>query len=818
MAFASLVVKISGDISSLDQATRKAVERVKTLGSNLQSVGSSLALGVSAPLAGIAGAALKAAGDLEAMKLGLVSVAGGAKQAEVQFAQLREVAKLPGLGLKEAVQGSINLQALGFSAQKSQNLLLQFGNALATVGRGREDLNEVIRQLGQLGARGAVTADNLRPILERVPQVASIIKEKFGGDALGNPAETFKKLGISSQQFIAILEEELGKLPRVSGGFKNDLENLSDSVQIAFAKAGEALIPFAKAFIDDFAVPAISKIAELSSSFASLPSPIQSAGVGLAALVATAPLLITAAGTMITNFGVLTEALGRLGGAAAAATLAFKGFILVAGAVSAIKLYQEYAATAKAAEDFGASQKDLERSLSATVIKLREQGAVVSQSLVEDWNRGRISSQEFAKELRKIAIEVGAGKANMTSGAAAAAALGGGLDKAGAAAAKAAFSLEQTGKRIAANTTESQVLHRMLAILNQRHDEWIDRMAKARLGIGELLADLPQFGEQAVNVRKLGDEFGYVRQAAEEAALSIKAASIDLGKFDTSPSKQRESDMGRVAKENQKEYEEQLKAGAREAKKFERQVSLIANDLARNITDLIFKGGKLKDVLASTFSELGKSLVRSALETQLKRVVGLVTNLATSLPGVGKAIGAIFGVGGGAAQAAGGIAGAAGGVAGAAGSAAGSIGGVGGAAGSVASSGAMAIAGLATGIASAVSGIIGNFQFAAMNKTLDLIEKETRYSQIHLGYILEKINLHLPMLNSIHDRLATVVTQGIGVYNAPSDAGLRLQGSGGSGLTININNPTFGAGTTQAGITAMLTEAARQAALAGATA
>lgn len=816
MAFANLVVKISGDISSLDQATRKAVERVKTLGSNLQSVGSSLALGVSAPLAGIAGVALKAAGDLEALKLGLISVAGGAKQAEVQFAQLREVAKLPGLGLKEAVQGSINLQALGFSAQKSQNLLLQFGNALATVGRGREDLNEVIRQLGQLGARGAVTADNLKPIIERVPQVASIIREKFGGDALGAPAETFKKLGISSQQFIAILEEELGKLPRVAGGVNNTFENLRDTITIAFARAGEALIPFAKAFVDDFAVPVIESAAEVAKRFGEMPNSVKAVAVGFGGLVTVAPLVVVGLGSIIANLAIITEALAKVGGAAAIARAALLAIPYVAVAGGVVALGKALLDTSYAQRDSYLAGQQLQEMNQKTADSLRRNYAPAVGELEAKLKAGKVSQTEFAQGLRAIALEVGKNKA-IPEMATNTRTLGGALDAASKAALKAAFSLEQTGKRLAANTTESQVLHRMLAILNQRHDEWIDRMAKARLGIGELLADLPQFTEHAINVRKLGEEFGYVRHAAEDAALAIKAAAIDLSEFDPSPRKQRESDMGRIAKENQRQYEEQLKAGAREAKKFERQVSLIANDLARNITDLIFKGGKLKDVMASTFSELGKSLVRSALETQFKRIVGLVSDLALKLPGVGKALGAIFGVGGGAAQAAGGIAGAAGNVAGAAGSAAGGIGGVAGGAAGAAGAGATAIVGAVAGVAGAVSSIIGNFQFAAMNKSLDLIEKETRYSQIHLLNILEKINLHLPMLNSIHDRLVTVVSQGIGVYNAPSDAGLRLQG-GGAGVTININSPTFGPGTTQAGITAMLQEAARQAALAGATA
>ena len=56
-------------------------------------------------------------------------------------------------------------------------------------------------------------------------------------------------------------------------------------------------------------------------------------------------------------------------------------------------------------------------------------------------------------------------------------------------------------------------------------------------------------------------------------------------------------------------------------------------------------------------------------------------------------------------------------------------------------------------IATAISGIVGNFQMMGMNKSLDLIEHSTRYSEIHLGYILEKLNEYIPGIKDIHSYL-----------------------------------------------------------------
>jgi len=66
-----------------------------------------------------------------------------------------------------------------------------------------------------------------------------------------------------------------------------------------------------------------------------------------------------------------------------------------------------------------------------------------------------------------------------------------------------------------------------------------------------------------------------------------------------------------------------------------------------------------------------------------------------------------------------------------------------------AGSGIAGVVGAIGSVATAISSIVGNFQMAGMNKTLDLIEKATRYSEIHLGYILDKTNAHLPKLNGM---------------------------------------------------------------------
>lgn len=839
MAFASLVVKISGDISSLDAATKKAVERVKTLGANLQSVGSSLALGISAPLAGIAGVALKSAGDLEALKLGLISVAGGAKQAEQQFRQLREVAKLPGLGLQEAVQGSINLQALGFSAEKSKNLLLQFGNALATVGRGREDLNEVIRQLGQLGARGKVTADNLKPIIERVPQVAGIVKKEFGTI----DTEQLQKLGVSSAEFIAILERELGKLPRVTGGLKNDFENLQDSITIAFGEAGSALAPFAKAFIDGFAIPALEKLKYLAEGFKGLSSPTQTFLVTLGGIVTTAPLAIAALGSIISNAALLGETFVKLGGAAGLLSKALVALPWVAIAAEVLYIADAWFSYDQASRAAIGSQKDLEKSIDKTIAALRKQGIAVDESkrfgdvtaldytrrgldgkYKEFTTKGTESTKEFIAELNKLAIAHGRTVKPAADNRGAHDDFARKLAESAAAAKKAERDFDALTKALqkqaeaqnliatkaldAFRPEPAEVYSRKVALIKAELDAAADEMARFQLN-GLNAFDFPKLDEARVSIKDLGKDVDSLQRVFKDADFTLSAGQVNLGAQLKLP--RSIEDLKRQAETSQKEYEKTLenagKAAARSQKQLSQQVSLVVNDLARNIENLITKGGKLKDVFVSAFGEIGKALIRSALEKQFVRIAGLIQDLiAKHLPKLSKALSDIFGSGtsaaSGAAQAAGGAASAAGSVGSAAGSA-------GGAVGSAVGGSLTGVVSAVSGVVTAVSGVISNFQLAGVNKSLDLIVKHTLETASQLiGGIQPQINTYLPYLKSIHERMVQIISSGIPVFGAGAAAG-------GGGVTYNFyfEGATFTGDTTQDSVTAMFREAARLAAV-----
>ena len=308
----SLAVVITGeiddyldDLARVSQAAGDTVGEVESkfkglteVGSQMAGLGAGLTAGITAPLAILSGLAIDAAGDMDSLTRGLTAVAGSSDEAAKQMARLQEVAKLPGLGLEEAVQGSIRLQAVGVAATDAEKYMMQFGNALATVGKGRADLDAVITQLVQMSSNTKVVAEDLKPIMERVPQVAQILKNAYGTIN----TEQLQKAGLTTQEVIGTMIAGLEQLPRVSGGIKNAFENLEDSSKRALNEVGKSFTP-----VIEKVVPIIetllAKVQEAAQWFAQLPAPVQAA-------IGTVVALAAAIGPLLVAIGGITAAIG----------------------------------------------------------------------------------------------------------------------------------------------------------------------------------------------------------------------------------------------------------------------------------------------------------------------------------------------------------------------------------------------------------------------------------------------------------------------------------------------------------------------------
>jgi tape measure domain-containing protein len=281
-AFSAPAAEIQKSFQSLSNTTDRLSGRISDSLNRLQSgfmnVGGAVAM--MFPIK----SAIDAFGEFDSLQRGMLAVMGnniGAVRSEM--IKLREVAKLPAMGIQEVVRASTGLMSVGMSADLARNAILGFGGAIAQIGGGRVELDGVMLQIRQMMSVGKVLGADLRPVMSRIPQLGAIMLKTFGTAS----AEGISKLGISAKEFVERISTELLKLPKMTGGLKNGLENISDNIFLLKAKLGELLAPTVERLTEKF-----SKLIDQFQEFASNP-------IGSFVVKTTASLLTLGAGFLL---------------------------------------------------------------------------------------------------------------------------------------------------------------------------------------------------------------------------------------------------------------------------------------------------------------------------------------------------------------------------------------------------------------------------------------------------------------------------------------------------------------------------------------
>ena len=292
---------------------RKELSGLVKFSEGLKDIGTSLTKYITLPLAALSVGAIKVAGDMQALEKGFAATYKGGEDLGVALAKVKELAKLPGLGLREALQGATNLQAAGFSADLARRALGAFGNALATVGKGKADLDGVGLALGQIASKGKISAEEINQLAERVPQIRQAMQAAFG------TADTtaLQKMKIDATAFVEGVTAELEKLPKVTGGINNAFENLQDAGSTALAKIGDALN---KAFdIEGLLGKFADFISGLADKFAALDPAVQKAVFAIGGIAAAAGPVLAVIGSIGVAVPAIEAGFAVLGTTAAAA-------------------------------------------------------------------------------------------------------------------------------------------------------------------------------------------------------------------------------------------------------------------------------------------------------------------------------------------------------------------------------------------------------------------------------------------------------------------------------------------------------------------
>jgi tape measure domain-containing protein len=237
------VAELTAKISVVGEAA--AVRALSRVGQSAKSVGEAIRTAADATrlfeiaqnsFASVTG--VQAAMAYDSQVRGLAAYAKNAEELQTQLGRLKEIAKLPGLGLTEVRAGVLNLEAAGLSAQTSERALMAFGNALALVGKGKSELDGVILALGQIASKGAISAEEINQIAERVPQIRQVLVSAFGTAS----TEAIQKMGLSADVAIGKIIAGLEQLPKATTSALTTFENLQDALEQAFLPIGRGIL------------------------------------------------------------------------------------------------------------------------------------------------------------------------------------------------------------------------------------------------------------------------------------------------------------------------------------------------------------------------------------------------------------------------------------------------------------------------------------------------------------------------------------------------------------------------------------------------
>lgn len=777
-SLSELLFVLRGDPAPLQAALRTAQrdlratsQQFSTFGSALQTIGMNLTASVTMPLVGVGAAALKVSADMEQTRTAFVTMMGSTVAAQRHLEELRRFALRTPFQFAELTDASRRMQALGFAAEDVIPYMTRIGNAVSALGGGKPLLDRIVLALGQMQAKGKVTAEEMRQLAEAGIPAWQALAKALNTDVAGAMALVEKRAVDSQVGLNAILES----MDRFKGGMEAQsrtlrgvFNQLQEQINMSLVEIGDKMAPTAKRIITELLIPLAERTKAAADAFSKMSPQTQNAALAMSAFAAVAPVVIVALGTVLRSIGDIAGALGKMSGALARAggliaaisrwsgvasvlfliaaatkqvydrwreiaddpflNLIFAGRLPAqnteAWAVATSKLVPPMSAAAKAALALSVAQKQKNDALKATT--------QVGGAAAETTKRVTLESLLAADALDRQKDAINRTVKSVNDMIFAGQGWGKAIEYAKVTIEGSLFSLSEL-KDITDAVVDSQTNH--ADILERLNRGWNEVTAiggsyenvLAQIGITSQKTLDAEVTRLEILTQMLWEYF----DAGKASATEVEAA---FEKLEQAKQRAGQASEGMV---------QQTTANTKKAgdawKGFGQQVSTVVTDLSRGIADVIFSGKKMGEMFRQIGIDIAKSLYRYLIEQGIRLAIAEIGKLISKLGSLGQAIGGIFG----------GASSAAGGVAGAAGSAAGSTaGGV-----SAAVGGALGVVSAIGSIGTMISGIIGNFQMARQENTLNAIEQSVRKTWITVGEggesISAKVKAHLPFLNHL---------------------------------------------------------------------
>lgn len=379
-SLASINIKFSADLKQFSSEMQTAMRDISKLGDNFAAVGRGLTVGLTTPILGLGGLAVKTAADFETLRTSLLSsFQGNQAAADAAFKTIEKFATSSPYQVEEVLNAFIKLKNLGLDP--SEEALESYGNTASAMGK---DLNQMIEAV----------ADATTGEFERLKEFG--IKSKSEGDKVSftfqGVTTTVAKnateiqnylLGIGNVNFSGAMEKQ-------AGTFKGRMSALQDT----FASFGDSI----GTIILEFMSPMIDSLQELAEYFKKLSPETQKTIVVIAGLAAAIGPLLLAIGGLMQLVPVVVAGFAAIKGAFTALTAAMSanpfGAIAVAlGAIVSVGIIatSRFSELTNATEEYANMTNTASQSIAKEKAELEKNLAIAK-------------NEKISKEERKKAI------------------------------------------------------------------------------------------------------------------------------------------------------------------------------------------------------------------------------------------------------------------------------------------------------------------------------------------------------------------------------------------------------------------------------
>ena len=192
-------------------------------------------------------ASIKMAGDMEQTMVAFTTLLGSAKKAKEFLAEMADFAAHTPFTLIGLQKSSKQLLAFGFEAKSIIPMMTNIGDAVGALGGGEVEIARVVRALGQMNAKGKVSAEEMNQLAETGIPVWKLLAKNIGTDTKGAMAQVTKGTVDAATGISALLKGMAdsfgGSMQAQSKTLLGMFSNLQDNV-------GQIMINFGAMLID----------------------------------------------------------------------------------------------------------------------------------------------------------------------------------------------------------------------------------------------------------------------------------------------------------------------------------------------------------------------------------------------------------------------------------------------------------------------------------------------------------------------------------------------------------------------------------------